>query len=584
MMAAFDITGYVVPKHVYYNDLDRLRVNLGSILAEPELTHTLLWYYWDNEQYAEWEVPDRVTNEIRSMDPTRPIYALQGNDGLARRYHNNDVKITDVAGTYASQATMDRLIRLNNLEQQKNPVGPATIGLSIGLAFRPRLFNAIAQGAKAITFYRDHYVNEPVEDQLWWDDLPNIREEIDQLIPVIRMLHWTSWSLTSANEMVHFGTRDYQGEGYVIATNEKDTDQQVTFTIHGLPYVPKLVKDFFTHMTETTVSGSQFTVTIPAYGSKVYVLPNIMLSLPFDESQGSTTSDTSYHGNDGTLYGNATVGAGMVTLDGSGDYVNCGNNDSLEMGTGDMTIVSRFKMSPNAGGDYAGIATKGATTNATAGYALNYHRPTGRLRLTIGDGTTRLWLDSNTNLNLHDDAWHSVAVTLDRDGVATFYVDGNPVGAEDAGAMSGADIRNANEVLRIGCWAGGWWLPGQMDFVQIFKRVLSTSEIVASEDSDGDGVLDGSDNCILVANGPTIPDAGGNIQLDTDGDGYGNICDADLNDTGFVDYPDLTLFSNVFFTPDSDADLNGDAFVDFLDLTLFSDSFFQPPGPSCCAP
>ena len=35
-------------------------------------------------------------------------------------------------------------------------------------------------------------------------------------------------------------------------------------------------------------------------------------------------------------------------------------------------------------------------------------------------------------------------------------------------------------------------------------------------------LYDGQDNCI-DANGPMTPDAGGNIQLDADGDGYGNL-------------------------------------------------------------
>lgn len=105
-------------------------------------------------------------------------------------------------------------------------------------------------------------------------------------------------------------------------------------------------------------------------------------------------------------------------------------------------------------------------------------------------------------------------------------------------------------------------------------------------DTDNDGVTDDQDNCILIPNGTLIPDAGGNSQLDTDGDGYGNLCDADCfplpQGDGFVDFADLTRFSEVFFTADPDADHSGDGFVDFLDLTIFAGLFFQPPGPSCC--
>ena len=44
----------------------------------------------------------------------------------------------------------------------------------------------------------------------------------------------------------------------------------------------------------------------------------------------------------------------------------------------------------------------------------------------------------------------------------------------------------------------------------------------AALDTDSDGVLDDSDNCIIVANP---------AQIDSDGDGHGNICDGDFNKT-----------------------------------------------------
>ncbi len=99
-------------------------------------------------------------------------------------------------------------------------------------------------------------------------------------------------------------------------------------------------------------------------------------------------------------------------------------------------------------------------------------------------------------------------------------------------------------------------------------------------DSDSDGVFDNLDNCTLVANGPLIPDAGGNIQLDTDGDGFGNICDADLDNDGTVGFSDFTLFRTVFGTADPDADFDGDGAVGFSDFTIFRASFGGAPGPS----
>ena len=100
-------------------------------------------------------------------------------------------------------------------------------------------------------------------------------------------------------------------------------------------------------------------------------------------------------------------------------------------------------------------------------------------------------------------------------------------------------------------------------------------------DSDGDGVADYVDNCTKVPN----PD-----QLDSDGDGYGNACDADLNNDGLVNALDLGLFRTVFGKAKGDpdlkaaADLNGDGRVNALDLGLFRLMFGKPPGPSGLKP
>lgn len=90
-------------------------------------------------------------------------------------------------------------------------------------------------------------------------------------------------------------------------------------------------------------------------------------------------------------------------------------------------------------------------------------------------------------------------------------------------------------------------------------------------DTDGDGVADDVDNCQLVANP---------AQVDSNGDGYGNRCDADLNNDCIVNVVDLGALRSVFFTTDPDADLNADGTVNVIDLGLLRSLFFQPPGPA----
>ena len=69
-------------------------------------------------------------------------------------------------------------------------------------------------------------------------------------------------------------------------------------------------------------------------------------------------------------------------------------------------------------------------------------------------------------------------------------------------------------------------------------------------DSDGDGILDGTDNCPLTAN---------TDQTDTDGDGQGDACDGDDDGDGILDGTDnCPLTANTDQT-DTDGDGQGDA-------------------------
>ncbi|MEM6640724.1 MAG: hypothetical protein AAF610_12585 [Pseudomonadota bacterium] len=90
-------------------------------------------------------------------------------------------------------------------------------------------------------------------------------------------------------------------------------------------------------------------------------------------------------------------------------------------------------------------------------------------------------------------------------------------------------------------------------------------------DADGDGISDNVDNCLEIANAS---------QLDGDNDGYGNACDADLNNDCSTNAIDLGLFRAEFFGTSPIADLDGNGTVNFVDLGIFRTLFFSAPGPS----
>lgn len=106
------------------------------------------------------------------------------------------------------------------------------------------------------------------------------------------------------------------------------------------------------------------------------------------------------------------------------------------------------------------------------------------------------------------------------------------------------------------------------------EAALTSLSLPPIQDTDGDGVADPFDNCLLVQN---------TDQRDTDGDNYGNICDADLNNDLIVNIVDLGLLRLEFFTDDPDADFDGDGTVNIVDLGIFRLLFGSPPGPSLIA-
>ena len=94
-------------------------------------------------------------------------------------------------------------------------------------------------------------------------------------------------------------------------------------------------------------------------------------------------------------------------------------------------------------------------------------------------------------------------------------------------------------------------------------------------DADGDGVPDSFDNCTLRANAS---------QCDSDGDGFGNRCDGDFNQSNTTNAADTTLFRAQLGQPSvgplfNAADLNCNGFVNSQDTTLFRGLLGSPPGP-----
>ncbi|MEM7081694.1 MAG: hypothetical protein AAF465_03090 [Pseudomonadota bacterium] len=101
--------------------------------------------------------------------------------------------------------------------------------------------------------------------------------------------------------------------------------------------------------------------------------------------------------------------------------------------------------------------------------------------------------------------------------------------------------------------------------------VFGKPKVFIDPDQDQDGVPNQQDNCTLAHNPQ---------QQDADGDGYGNVCDADFDNNCVVNFLDYATIAEQFLTSSNVVDLNSDGVVNFTDISLFANLFLQPVGPS----
>jgi hypothetical protein len=124
------------------------------------------------------------------------------------------------------------------------------------------------------------------------------------------------------------------------------------------------------------------------------------------------------------------------------------------------------------------------------------------------------------------------------------------------------------------------WVFGQVDLTPDDSAVPAAHlpvAVINIGDADDDGLIDRQDNCTLVDN-PS--------QCDTNGDGYGNHCDADLDNNGIVNQIDLGILRGEYGStaPNNDEDLDCNGVVNQIDLGILRNSLGKPPGPSGTAP
>jgi len=168
----------------------------------------------------------------------------------------------------------------------------------------------------------------------------------------------------------------------------------------------------------------------------------------------------------------------FLRFDGINDFLSRSNPAALNIGTKDFTLEAWFR---TADPSNQTILVKGATSNTIPGYWLWYNQSERRLRLSISDGASRINARSNSNLNITNNTWHHVAVSVNRDGNATFYLNGNTVGTQSVSSLNGKSL-SGSSAFQISHSNTQYSFSGDIDEVRVWDDIRSQSEIRNNKD------------------------------------------------------------------------------------------------------
>ncbi|MHC4112420.1 MAG: LamG-like jellyroll fold domain-containing protein, partial [Planctomycetota bacterium] len=199
----------------------------------------------------------------------------------------------------------------------------------------------------------------------------------------------------------------------------------------------------------------------------------------------SDMTDSSGHGFDGTAVGDATLVSDpdrgqVLSLDGDGDWVNCGNPDLLNFGTVDWTICAWVKNTMTGTGDSnkGSIVANGGDGGGGKRYCLiQSEQREAKVTLVTDDNSKKRQARANTTL-VNDDVWHHV-LGLREGGQIRIYIDGVQEGSSSINEnLSGTSQRDflIGAIHKQSDGSKYKQYTGLIDDVRVYNYALSEGE------------------------------------------------------------------------------------------------------------
>lgn len=189
---------------------------------------------------------------------------------------------------------------------------------------------------------------------------------------------------------------------------------------------------------------------------------------------GDYLHDFSPYKNYGTINGAKWVstkkGWGLKFVGSESNYVEIPDDPSLDMGTGDFTVLVWIKTT-NTTDNFKTIVDKGPN-NYTGNPHWTVYQNGGSVGYSISDPDNKVEDDTGT---INDGRWHYVVVVADRDDNVKLYIDANKVLSQDMTSVGNVSNDSPTRIGGNDNW--GRYYTGKVVSVRIVDRVLSESEI-----------------------------------------------------------------------------------------------------------
>lgn len=201
----------------------------------------------------------------------------------------------------------------------------------------------------------------------------------------------------------------------------------------------------------------------------------------FNENSGTTVSDSSGNGNDGTIQNGAILTGNSIQFDGVNDVVRIANDSTLDIRkTVSISLWFRVDVLPVT---WTPLVSKmndvGDVNSRTYSIWLNH---SGYVHFSSADSSGAQCVNTPSSI-VAGSQWHNYVVVLDRDsGTMLPYLDGTlstTSCGSDNGTVRSTDTVSNTYPVRIGGYFSSDYqdFHGQIDDVHIYDGILSLGEI-----------------------------------------------------------------------------------------------------------